>query len=133
MGKPAASPRKEYWTTSIKARDPRRANSSVGCQMVHSTCETGEQRGNLADSAEERNQGESTLEEKRCEYIETLNAMETKLKRIAWLSGQDSNKEFNCLMRLFEVDYFKECFHKLDWKKAVGIDGMAKMPSQIGE
>ena len=53
---------------------------------------------------------------------ETYNMAETKLKRIAWLSKQDRGKEFNCLMHLFNTEYFEECFHKLDRKKAVGID-----------
>lgn len=62
---------------------------------------------------------------------EAYNRTETKLKRIAWLSGQDKDKEFQCLMHLYNVEYFKECYHKLDRKKAVGIDGVTK--DQYGE
>lgn len=62
---------------------------------------------------------------------EARNMTETKLKRIAWLSKQDHGKEFNCLMHLFNTEYFEVCFHRLDGKKAVGIDGMTK--EQYGE
>jgi group II intron reverse transcriptase/maturase len=50
----------------------------------------------------------------------------TKLNRIAWLSKQDPNKEFECLMHLFNKESLLECFHSLDGKKAVGISGMSK-------
>jgi RNA-directed DNA polymerase len=55
---------------------------------------------------------------------ETLIATETKLKRIAWLSKQDPDKEFECLMHLFNQESLKDCFHQLDKNKAVGIDGI---------
>jgi RNA-directed DNA polymerase len=50
----------------------------------------------------------------------------TKLNRIAWLSKQDPNKEFECLMHLFNKEALLECFHGLDRNKAVGIDGIGK-------
>jgi len=50
----------------------------------------------------------------------------TKLKRIAWLSERDSNKELQCLMHLYNMESLEECFHMLDGKKAVGIDGITK-------
>lgn len=50
----------------------------------------------------------------------------TKLNRIAWLSKQDPKKEFQCLMHLFNEESLKECFHKLDGKKAVGTDRIDK-------
>lgn len=50
----------------------------------------------------------------------------TKLNRIAWLSKQDSDKEFQCLMHLFNEESLLECFHSIDGNKAVGIDGMTK-------
>ena len=50
----------------------------------------------------------------------------TKLNRIAWLSKQDSSKEFECLMHLFNKESLLECFHSLDGKKAAGISGMTK-------
>jgi RNA-directed DNA polymerase len=50
----------------------------------------------------------------------------TKLNRITWLSKQDSKKEFQCLMHLINEESLKECFYKLDGKKAVGIDGIDK-------
>ena len=50
----------------------------------------------------------------------------TKLKRIAWLSERDSNKELQCLMHLYNMESLEGCFHMLDGKKAVGIDGITK-------
>jgi len=55
------------------------------------------------------------------------SATSTKLKRIAWLSGQDHGKKFECLMHLFNPESLLECFHELDKNKAVGIDGINKM------
>jgi RNA-directed DNA polymerase len=54
-------------------------------------------------------------------------ATNTKLNRIAWLSKQDSRKEFECLMHLFNQGSLIECFHELDKDKAVGVDGITKM------
>lgn len=51
---------------------------------------------------------------------------ETKLKRIAWLSSLDKNKKFNNLMHLFNEETLKDCYHELDAKKAIGIDGVSK-------
>jgi group II intron reverse transcriptase/maturase len=55
------------------------------------------------------------------------SATNTKLNRIAWLSKQDSRKEFECLMHLFNQESLIECFHELDKDKAVGADGVTKM------
>lgn len=55
------------------------------------------------------------------------SATNTKLNRIAWLSKQDSKKEFECLMHLFNQESLIECFHELDKDKAVGVDGVTKM------
>lgn len=55
------------------------------------------------------------------------SATTTKLNRIAWLSEQDSRKEFECLMHLYNQESLTECFHELDKNKAVGIDGITKM------
>lgn len=57
---------------------------------------------------------------------ESYNKTETKLKRIAWLSGRDSEKEFSCLMHYFNEESLKECFNQLDKNKAVGIDKVTK-------
>lgn len=57
---------------------------------------------------------------------ESLSITETKLKRIAWLSKQDPEKEFGCLMHLFNKESLLECFHGLGKDKAVGIDGVDK-------
>jgi len=55
------------------------------------------------------------------------SATNTKLNRIAWLSKQDSRKEYECLMHLFNQESLIECFHELDKDKAVGVDGITKM------
>lgn len=57
---------------------------------------------------------------------EALNVTQTKLNRIVWLSKQDPNKEFECLMHLFNKESLLECFDGIDGNKAVGIDGMTK-------
>lgn len=54
------------------------------------------------------------------------SATNTKLNRIAWLSKQDSKKEFECLMHLFNQESLIESFHELDRHKAVGVDGVTK-------
>lgn len=55
------------------------------------------------------------------------SATTTKLNRITWLSKQDSRKEFECLMHLYNQESLIECFHELDKNKAVGVDGITKM------
>src|ERR1700722_4977010 len=57
---------------------------------------------------------------------ETYQMTNTKLNRITRLSAQDSKKEFQCLMHLFNEESLTGCFHMLDAKKAVGIDGVSK-------
>jgi len=57
---------------------------------------------------------------------ETRQLTKTKLNRIAWLSKQDSEKKFECLMHLFNEESLTDSFHQLDAKKAVGIDGIDK-------
>lgn len=57
---------------------------------------------------------------------ETYTTTDTKLKRIAWLSQQDPERTFDCLMHMFNERSLLDCFHKLDGKKAVGIDGVSK-------
>lgn len=50
----------------------------------------------------------------------------TKWERIARLSKRDPNKTFDNLIHMFNEDNLEECFHKLDRKKAIGIDGITK-------
>jgi RNA-directed DNA polymerase len=57
---------------------------------------------------------------------ESLSITKTKLKRIALLSGQDPRRSFESLMHHFNEESLKECFHELDGKKAVGVDGIDK-------
>lgn len=60
--------------------------------------------------------------------ITTENQMptSTKLRRIAWLSSKDKGKRFNNLMHLFNEESLTACYHELDGKKAIGIDGVSK-------
>jgi retron-type reverse transcriptase len=50
----------------------------------------------------------------------------TKLKRIAWLSSRSPDKEFACLMHLFNEESLKSCYDELKGNKAVGADGIDK-------
>ena len=51
---------------------------------------------------------------------------ETKLRRIATLSGENSRMEFKFLMPHFNRMSLTGCFHELDGKKAVGADRKTK-------
>jgi len=57
---------------------------------------------------------------------ESLSKTATKLKRIRWLSEQDSKREYHNLMHHFNEDSLRECYYELDGKKAVGTDGINK-------
>ena len=57
---------------------------------------------------------------------ETLSKTETILNRISWLSEQDKNKCYDSLMHLYNQESLEQCFHELDGRKAVGIDGIDK-------
>lgn len=57
---------------------------------------------------------------------ENIYDTNTKLKRIAWLSEQDSSKEFASLMHLYNEESLTYCYHELDGKKALGHDRMSK-------
>jgi RNA-directed DNA polymerase len=57
---------------------------------------------------------------------ETQVMTNTKLDRIAWLSKRDPDKEYDCLMHLFNQESLTERFKLLGKKKAVGIDGIDK-------
>ena len=50
----------------------------------------------------------------------------TKLARIVKLSAGDPLKRFDSLMHLFNEESLAACFHALDGKKAVGVDGVRK-------
>jgi RNA-directed DNA polymerase len=58
--------------------------------------------------------------------IEIQESTETKLRRIAWLSKQNPQKEFYSLMHYFDEESLKACYHELAGNKAVGIDGVSK-------
>jgi len=57
---------------------------------------------------------------------ESLSITKTKLNKIALLSKQDPKRSFESLMHHFNEDSLKECFHGLDGKKALGVDGIDK-------
>lgn len=50
----------------------------------------------------------------------------TKLRRIAWLSERDKDKQFDCLMHHINEASLKECFYQLSEDRAVGVDGITK-------
>lgn len=50
----------------------------------------------------------------------------TKLERIAWLSGRDHEKMFECLIHHIDYDRLLDNFNRLDPNKAIGIDGINK-------
>ncbi len=52
--------------------------------------------------------------------------METKLRRITELSDRDHSMKFSWLIQHINRDNLISCFHELDGRKAVGIDGMTK-------
>jgi retron-type reverse transcriptase len=68
------------------------------------------------------NLGEETLSGK----TKPLTTTTTKLNRITKLSSEDSTMEFECLMPHINKESLIRCFHELDGKKAVGIDGVTK-------
>ena len=51
---------------------------------------------------------------------------ETKLKRIARLSASDPKKSFNNIIHHINKEPLTECYHLLNGKKAIGIDGITK-------
>jgi group II intron reverse transcriptase/maturase len=55
-----------------------------------------------------------------------ITTTDTKLNRIAKLSGEDATMEFKWLMPHFNKASLISCYHELDGKKAVGIDGVTK-------
>lgn len=57
---------------------------------------------------------------------ETKYDTKTKLERIAWLSRQDPQKEFACLMHLYNEESLTNCYHELDGRKALGYDKVSK-------
>jgi RNA-directed DNA polymerase len=57
---------------------------------------------------------------------ETQSMTKTKLNRIALLSKGDPRRSFESLMHHFNEESLKECYHELDGKKALGVDGIDK-------
>lgn len=50
----------------------------------------------------------------------------TRLARIAWLSGRDRGRKFNCLMHHINRETLTAAYHELNGKKAVGPDKVTK-------
>jgi hypothetical protein len=57
---------------------------------------------------------------------ESQTTTATQLTRIAWLSARDKQKTFQSLLHHFNETSLKACFHQLDGRKAVGVDGVTK-------
>jgi len=57
---------------------------------------------------------------------ESTSKAYTALERIAWLSSNNPNQEFFSLMHHYSVGSLRDCFQKLDGRKAVGTDGVDK-------
>ncbi len=68
------------------------------------------------------NLGEETLNSK----TKLINPTETKLNRIAKLSAEDPEMTFKWLMPHVNKVSLISCYHKLDGRKAVGVDGSSK-------
>jgi group II intron reverse transcriptase/maturase len=59
-------------------------------------------------------------------FTENLESTETKLKRIAALSAANSEMVFTHVIHHINEDSLRACFHELDGRKALGIDGIDK-------
>lgn len=57
---------------------------------------------------------------------ESQSTTETKLRRIAWLSARDKDKQFHSLLHHINESSLKECFYQLSANRAVGVDGIGK-------
>jgi len=59
-------------------------------------------------------------------FTENLESTETKLKRIAALSAANPEMVFTHVIHHFNEESLRACFHELDGRKALGIDGIDK-------
>lgn len=60
-------------------------------------------------------------------YTEDIVTTETKLKRIAALSAANPDMVFTHVIHHINEDSLLACFHELDGRKALGIDGVDKL------
>lgn len=60
-------------------------------------------------------------------FAENTNVTETQLKRIAALSAANPDMMFTHVIHHINEDSLLACFHELDGKKALGIDGVDKV------
>ena len=60
-------------------------------------------------------------------FTENHEVTETKLKRMAALSAANPEMVFTNVIHHFNEESLRACFHELDGKKAIGIDGMDKV------
>jgi group II intron reverse transcriptase/maturase len=76
---------------------------------------------------EQRPVGEFALcKDTEVKTTEIQSKTDTKLQRIAWLSKENPQKIFTCLMHHINEESLKECFSLLDGNRAVGTDGVKK-------
>jgi len=61
------------------------------------------------------------------EFTEDSITTETKLKRIAALSAANPDMVFTHMIHHINEESLRTCFHELDGKKAIGIDGVDKV------
>ena len=59
-------------------------------------------------------------------FTEDATTTETKLKRIAALSAANPDMVFTHVIHHINEESLRACFHELDGKKAIGIDGVDK-------
>lgn len=59
-------------------------------------------------------------------FTENLELTETKLKRIAALSAANPEMVFTHVIHHFNEESLRACFHELDGRKALGVDGIDK-------
>lgn len=65
------------------------------------------------------------------EFTENSITTETKLKRIAALSAANPDMVFTHVMHHINEESLRTCFHELNGRKAIGIDGVDKASYEI--
>lgn len=89
-------------------------------QQGHNTCEASNDRGGKGLRLN------SLQRDTSMDVMKSRKLMGTKLKKIALLSHQNQQQEFGILMPHFTKENLMSCYHELDGRKAVGIDGQTK-------
>ncbi len=118
MGDPICSINSIVSGNKYKSEEPR---WHIGSQLAYSTpsmgkpCTWGRSLGNIT-LGKETGMGQSKISV----------SLETKLKRIALRSKTEPDFKFDKLMPLFNKANLIDCFHRIDGRKAVGIDQVTK-------